>query len=108
MNQRTLFDASPEPKLARDTDKATSHSAAAETIPKLPYLQQCCMIVIGRQSRPMTANEIGEAASNMFNGMQESYRTRVHELVRAGLLRKVGERVCRITGKGATVYERSH
>ena len=104
--QRTLFDAEPQLKLARNADKATSHAAAAETIPKLPYLQQCCMIVIGRQPSPMTANEIGEAASNMFNGMQESYRKRVHELVRAGLLREAGERVCRVTGKGATVYER--
>ena len=108
MNQRTLFDASPEPRLARKSDKATSHAAAAETQTKLPYLQQCCMIVCGRQAMPMTANEIGEAASNMFNGMQESYRKRVHELVRASLLREVGERVCSVTGKGATVYERSH
>lgn len=106
--QRTLFDAEPQPKLARTTDKATSHAAAPETQTKLPYLQQCCMIVCGRQLRPMTANEIGEAASSMFNGMQESYRKRVHELVRAGLLREAGERICAVTGKGATVYERVH
>ena len=104
--QRTLFDSEPQQMLASEADKATSHAAASETNQKLPYLQQCCMIVIGRQLSPMTANEIGEAASNMFNGMQESYRKRVHELVRAGLLREAGERVCRVTGKGATVYER--
>lgn len=104
--QRTLFDTEPQPKLARDADKATSHAAAAETQAKLPFLQQCCMIVAGRQLSPMTANEIADAAAAMFRGMPESYRKRVHELVRAGLLRELGERTCSVTGKGATVYER--
>ena len=104
--QRTLFDAEPKPKLARDADKATSHAAAAETQTKLPFLQQCCIIACGRNQRPLTANEIADAAAAMFRGMPESYRKRVHELVRAGLLREAGERVCSVTGKRGTVYER--
>lgn len=106
--QRTLFDASPEPKLARDTDKATSHAAAAETIPKLNRIQSLCLqsVELSDPRRPLTANEIAANAVQYFGGMAETYRKRVHELVRAGLLREVGERVCRVTGKRGTVYER--
>lgn len=108
--QRTLFDASPEPKLARDTDKATSHAAAAETIPKLNRIQSLCLQSVewSDPRRPLTANEIAANAVQYFGGMAETYRKRVHELVRAGLLRESGERVCRVTGKGATVYEHSN
>ena len=108
--QRTLFDAEPQPKLARNTDKSTSHAAAAEITPKLNRIQILCLQSVewSDPRRPLTANEIAANAVAYFGGMAETYRKRVHELVRAGLLREAGERVCRVTGKGATVYERSH
>ena len=62
--QRTLFDASPEQKLSRDTDKATSHAAAPETIPKLNRIQSLCLQSVewSDPRRPLTANEIAANA----------------------------------------------
>lgn len=106
--QRTLFDSEPQPKLARDTDKATSHAVAADIAPKLNRIQSLCLQSVEQpdKRRPLTANEIAANAVAYFGGMAETYRKRVHELVRDGLLREAGERVCSVTGKGATVYER--
>ena len=106
--QRTLFDAEPQPKLASDSDKQTSHAAAAEVLPKLNRIQSQVMQAVewSDPRRPLTANEIARNARSYFGGMAESYRKRVHELVRAGLLREAGERICAVTGKRGTVYER--
>lgn len=103
--QRTLFDAETQPKLARDTDKATSHAAAADVAPKLGVMQSRCLSPDVFDSPRMTANEIAANAAARFGGMAETYRKRVHEIVRAGLLREAGETICSVTGKGATVYE---
>lgn len=105
--QRTLFDADLLPKLSRKSDKATSHAAAAEVIPKLNATQEACLRAIDSSKLyPLTANEIAREAAARFGGIAESYRKRVHELVRAGMLCEAGKRKCYVTGKGATCYER--
>ena len=66
--QRTLFDSEPQPKLARDTDKATSHAAAAEVAPKLNRIQSLCLqsVELSDPRRPLTANEIAANAVQYF------------------------------------------
>ena len=89
-----------EPR-ARSTDPATSHNAAA-TIDTGSLQGRCLAVLVGE----MTANEIAQAASQRFFGMPDSYRKRVHELVRKQLAEACGERQCSVTGIKAAVYRR--
>lgn len=104
MTQLELFTdrkrARPAP-IARSTDPATSHDAAA-TIDTGSLQGRCLAVLVG----DMTANEIAHAASAKFYGMPDSYRKRVHELVRKHLAESCGERRCQITGINAAVYRR--
>lgn len=88
--------------IARSTDPQTSHDAAAGVAPTLNLKQQECLkSFIGE----MTANEVAFEASLNFVGMAETYRKRVHELQRKGLIVACGSRLCRITGTSATAFK---
>lgn len=89
-------------KAARDRDPATSHSAADDIANALPNLRGVFFDVLGRAAEPMTAAEVGLAASK-FNA--ESIRKRAHELVRLGVIVRAAPRPCRVTGKMATTYQ---
>ena len=102
MIQKTLFD--PPAKLNRKSDPITSQQSAAETEPQLNGLQSCCMIVLGRALSPRTANEIAAECVKQYGKMAESYRKRLHELVRDGFAIECGERSCEVTGKSATTF----
>jgi hypothetical protein len=97
MIQKTLFDAPA--KLSRKSDPITSQKSAAETEPKLGKLQIACLDILEMTPTPMTANEIGWAASRVHSGSPESYRKRIHELLNSGSIEECGERRCEITGK---------
>jgi hypothetical protein len=103
MIQYSLFDAPT--RIARRTDKETSHDAAAETDVKLGKLQSACLDVMRVSRTPMTATEVAETAAHNRGGMQESYRKRLRELVRIGAAVECEPRECSITGKRATTYK---
>lgn len=103
MIQQTLFD-SPA-KLSRKSDPITSQQSAAETEPQLNGLQSCCMIVLGRALSPRTANEIAAECVRQYGKMAESYRKRLHELVRDGFAIECGDRACEVTGKPCMTFK---
>lgn len=103
MIQKTLFDGPA--KLSRKSDKITSQKSAAETEKKLGRLQEMMLGMIAASLWPPTANEAAKEAASEFSGRAESYRKRALELVRAGRIVECGERVCKVTGKTATVYK---
>jgi len=90
-----------QPPIARTSDPATSHDAAKGV--STDSLQGRCLAVLTGE---MTANEIGQAASRTFYGLPDSYRKRVHELVRKQLAIACGDRKCTVTGINATTYRR--
>lgn len=91
--------------LARHTDPTTSHEAAEQTQRKLNETQEQALSVTDYQ-RHLTAMEIAATAFHRHAGNIETYRKRVHELVRLGKLERRGVRKCGITGRNATVYAR--
>ena len=91
MRQKTLF----EVPIARNSDKQTSHEAAAEIKPKMGILQAEFLRRLGR---------LAEATANEVAAGDESIRKRALELVRSGMIEEVGTRECKRTGKRATVY----
>ena len=101
MVQMDLFD---NPQLSRRTDKATSHEAGDVTRHKLGLLQQRCLDMLG--DRSLTAAELGKRCELIYGGLSESYRKRMHELVREKLIEELPPRECSVTGKNATVYRR--
>ena len=82
-------------RLARATDKQTSHEGAADVAPRLNDLHREFWVRCKR-SPDSTAQEI--ASGN------ESLRKRAKELVDAGRLIESGRRKCRRTGRAATTY----
>ena len=103
MIQKTFSFTTPT-KLSRRTDKITSQKSAAETERSLGLLQERCMIVLRISRVALTANEIADKAARTYGKQAESYRKRLHELVRDGLAIESGERACEVTGKTATTY----
>lgn len=104
MIQKTLnFDAPA--KLSRKSDPITSQASAAETEKKLGKLQVACIDILAMTPMPMTANEIGWAASRVHSGSPESYRKRIHELLNTGCIEECGERACEITGKPCRTFK---
>lgn len=103
MIQKTLFDAPT--KLSRKSDPITSQKSASETEPKLGKLQIACLDILEMTPMPMTANEIGWAASRVHGGSPESYRKRIHELLNSGSIEECGERSCEITGKSCRTFK---
>lgn len=103
MIQKTLFDTPA--KLSRKSDPITSQKSAAEIERSLGLLQERCMIVLRISRVAMTANEIAERAARTYGKQAESYRKRLHELVRDGLAIASGERRCGVSGKTVATYE---
>lgn len=91
--------------IARPTDPATSHQAAAEVAAKLGTLQQAFVNECW-DTKPLTASEIAANCATCYGGLAESYRKRSKELVRRGLVLECPPRRCSITGKMATTYAR--
>lgn len=116
MNYRTLWNEEtgqewtelepsyPTAPIARHSDPATSHQAAAETQLKLPRYQQELLTVLKSNFGPVTAREAAKVASIRFGGMEDTYRKRMRDLVRLGLAVKVKIDVCEITGKNAQTF----
>lgn len=106
--QLTLFDIDEPERIARRTDPQTSHDAAAEQLPRIGKSQADVLAVIRRSASALTANEAAEIArrSTANNSrMCETYRKRLGELERKGLVRVVGVRACGVTGKRVQMYE---
>lgn len=105
MRQLSLFE--DDQRLARVSDPDTSKAAAAEITPKLGQKQQEVLAVIRRSRSTLTANEAAEVARRSAHGkcMSETYRKRLGELERMGLVRVVGKRACCVTGKTVQHYE---
>jgi hypothetical protein len=98
--QLTFFDA----PISRPSDPATSQFAATELQGRLGTLQTRLLEAVASLSQP-TANEAAQAAVELHGGMAESYRKRMKELVRQGLVVVAGERQCWITRKMAQTYK---
>ena len=98
--QLTFFDL----PISRQSDPATSQLAASEIQGSLGTLQTRLLEAVASLSEP-TANEAAQAAVELHGGMAESYRKRMKELVRQGLVEVAGERQCWITGKTAQTYK---
>lgn len=103
MNQKSLFECSYPSKIARDSDKATSHKAASEVNLNLAQLRfvNGLRMLTGSQG---TAQEVAALVSSTLQVSSETIRKRAKELVNAGVIADAGTRPCRITGKSATVY----
>ena len=90
--------------LFRATDSATSRQAAQHAIGKRAALQAAILGIV--DSEPRTASEIAAACAVRHGGIAESYRKRMHELVRAGQVGAREPRVCSVTGRMAATYVR--
>lgn len=104
MHQLGLFDAPP---LARSCDPLTSTTAAAEIAPQLVGCRLVALEAaryVVRQYGDATANEIAVRAASMSCRPAETFRKRVHELVRLGRLIVAGERKCSTTGRMARTF----
>ena len=102
---RSLFDKSEQPaKLSRRSDQITSQQSAAETEKKLPKRQAELLIALHDESVAVTAREAARQAALMFEGMEDTYRKRMLDLVRDGHAKEAGERRCEITGKNAMTF----
>jgi hypothetical protein len=103
-HQQTLFD---NANLHRKTDPETSQMAAAEIVDtgKLGKAQRRVLGYITRRcAMAVTAQEAAEACTVLFGGVSETYRKRVKELVKLGLIVECERRRCTVTGKVATTY----
>lgn len=78
-----------------------SRDGASHVADTLSELQQAVLAVSSTEAR--TANELAMAAA-INRGVTETYRKRVHELHRAGLLRVAGVRSCRYSGRECRTY----
>jgi hypothetical protein len=103
MNQRTLFD---NANLHRKSDPETSQMAAAELVDmgKLGKAQRVMLHYIGSFAFGRTAQESATHCALQHGGMTETYRKRVKELVKLGLIVECERRRCTVTGKVATTY----
>ena len=91
--------------LARPTDPATSHEAGQKTQRHLNATQERVLSVVNSINH-MTAQEIAQRTADMYGGLTDTYRKRIHELVSMQSLERRGVRKCSITGNNATVYAR--
>lgn len=122
MTQKSLFDNSPTElnhygypitRVARASDPGTSPKAAAKVEPKLKGTRQVFYRTLKRSSIPLTAKEVaaeavpldGKVSVDTVIDMRDTLRKRARELVNLGYVRKVGSRICRVTGSEAAVYE---
>ena len=103
MIQKTLFD-QPQ-KRARSKDPDTSQEAAKAIDSKSGQLRTACLKILRGNCRAMTANEIAEEAVSSYGGDDQSYRKRMHELVRDGDAIESDKRPCTVTGKRAKTYK---
>ena len=109
MNQGTLFDDERPAKIARDSDPETSHTAAAELLPKLGRLE--ARLLSAFKKWPKTAREAAEDASRLFNCLSgehtetDTYRKRYTGLLKKDRIESAGTKVCRVTGKTVTAYK---
>lgn len=82
-----LFDPAENPALARRTDPATSHAAAAGVTPMLGQLQQQVLDALKAAPGGLTTYEIGE-----ITGIErDTVSPRLPGLVKAGLVIDSGE-----------------
>lgn len=89
----------------RDSDPATSCSAAAEVpVLKARRIAMTAAMHLCQLHGSCTANEIGSYGAGLASHNAETIRKRVHELVVHGVLIPIGCRTCRITGKCVTDY----
>ena len=97
----------PQPKLARKSDPDTSQESAADIVSKLDGLKASVMQAALDLSKPATASELAEWAQGSASepAKVESYRKRVRELERDGLLKESGKRPCRVSGKNCNTFE---
>jgi hypothetical protein len=102
VQQQTLFD---NATLHRKTDPETSQMAAAEIVHsgKLGHAQRCMMCAFHLYPGA-TAQEAALRCVEWHGGMSETYRKRVKELVKLGLIVECERRRCTVTGKVATTY----
>jgi hypothetical protein len=103
MIQKTLFD--QPPKRARSKDPDTSHEAAKDIDSKCGLLRNACLQILRSNWRAMTANEIADEAVSHYGGDDQSYRKRMHELVRDKIVIECDKRPCTVTGKRAKTYK---
>jgi len=115
-NQQTLFatsnhDGNHSVKVARKSDKATSHKAAASV--DLKGKRKIFYDTLVNFRFPATANEVAakaipadgsKPALQVFND-RETLRKRAGELVKLGLVRECQSRPCKIKFNEATTYE---
>lgn len=80
--------------------KSTSQQALEEVPLGLKHNQ--VLSIVPRE--PSTANELANLAQLAYGGQAETYRKRVRELERLGLLVEGDTRQCSITGANATVF----
>lgn len=90
--------------LHRTSDPQTSIEAAHDIMPRLG--QRCQQFLAALRSLGQaTAKEAGMHACPDDYAQCETVRRRSSDLQRMGVIVIVGQRVCRISGKKATVYE---
>jgi len=98
-----LFDYA-ESKLSRASDPETSHTSAIETTAKLTM--RCQQFLDGlRILGQATANEVAVFVAGNNIGLVGSIRRRASDLQAKNIIRVVGRRACKVTGKPVTVYE---
>ena len=88
MKQGTLFGQDSVKQLARRNDPQTSKDAAASDKRRL---YEAMKAVCGSVPN-FTAPEAAQRAAMLHGGTAESYRKRVHELQRDGVIRLTGDR----------------
>lgn len=92
--------------LARTSDPETSKCAAVEAKAKLT--QRCQQFLDGlRDLGQATANEVAVHVAGGNIGLVGSIRRRASDLHEKMIIRAVGRRPCKVTGKPVTVYETS-
>ena len=87
---------------ARSCDPATSRESAAATKLVATGLRLVFVHQV-REHGPCTANEAVESFEN--NHYAQSVRKRASECEALGLVRVIGTRACKVTGRSAQVYE---
>lgn len=94
-----------EQRMFRFSDPETSVRGSEHVTPKLGKLQSRIMRVAEKMREPSTAMELATETARQFGGMVESYRKRIHELVRDGRLTSTGTKQCSVTGQVAMAYQ---
>lgn len=104
--QLDLFDAASGKPLHRVTDPDTSRDAAAETAVVLSDLQHRLFDFARTRRNPFTSRELAEYFGRNVDRSHdvETYRKRVRELERKGLLEEAGRVACQFTTKSAMSF----